>query len=145
MTEPVKEFSPLERVQKRRADRKDVAAAARDDQLAIDLEAIDALESLHGDAQIKVIHVPHIAGMVAAVALRSPNAAELKRYRDGVKVRKNGQPGDPVEAHELIGSSCRVYPGEEAFDALCEKLTNIRAQVGVEAVALSTGEAEKKA
>lgn len=136
-------LTPLEAAEKRRADRKAAAAAARDAQLAIDTEVIIGLEELLGDASTKVIRVPYQAGLPAAVLIRCPNAAEIKRYRDMVKVRKDGKPGDPVAAHELLGNSCVEYPAAETFATLCEKLPSLAGQCGTEAVALSAGEAEQ--
>lgn len=139
------EASPLEAAEKRRADRKATATAARDTQLALDLDAISALEESLGDSSVRVIRIPHMLGQVAAIAVRCPNNAETKRYRDGVKQRKDGKPGDVAAAHELLGTACRIYPSEEAFDTLCERLTLLRGQAGAEAVALSAGEAEQSA
>ena len=138
-----KSVSPLEAAEARREARKAKAAEARDAQAAIDTDAISLIEESLGDALVKAIDIPHLAGMVAKVAVRCPNGAETKRYRDQVKVRRDGSPGDPVAAHELMGEACRVYPDEKAFEALCEKLPSLKGQAGVLAVALSGGEAER--
>lgn len=137
------EVSPLEAAEKRREDRKAQAAKARDAQLAVDLDAISELEISLGDAAIRVIRVPFLPGQSAAVAVRCPNSAETKRYRDGVKQRRDGTPGDVAVAHELLGDVCRIYPAELEFDALCERLPLLKGQAGAEAVALSAGESER--
>lgn len=142
--EPIADaLSPLEAAEKRRTDRKAAVAALRDTQLAKDLDAISEIEESLGDASTKTIRVPFQNGLPAAVLVRCPNAAEIKRYRDMTKVRKDGKPGDAVAAHELLGGSCREYPGEDLFGMLCERLPSLLGQCGIEAVALSAGEAEQ--
>ena len=144
MSEEDKTLSPLEAAEKRRAERKAKANEARDAQRAIDTDKISDLEETLGDAKIKAIDVPFYTGMVAKVAVRCPNAAEVKRYRDRVKTRKNGDPGDPVAANEEVGTSCVVYPERESFLALCEVLPGLLGQCGAEAMHLAVGEAEKE-
>ena len=142
MTDAKSPQSPLEIAEAKREARKAAAAEARDAQAAIDTDAISELEACLGDSAVRALNVPHAPGRVAKVAFRCPNAAEYKRYRDGIKQRKDGKPGDVAAAHELLGASCRVYPDDAAFAALCEAAPGVVGHMGARAAALAAGEAE---
>lgn len=140
-------MTKLEEIEARRAARKSQSAKDAEVEKCVDLEAIDALETEHGDSNIKVIHVPYSAGLPTCVAVRTPKPIEAKRYRDRVKPRPDSKAApDYVAAAEELADICLVYPNAERFKALCEARPGLATQVGLKALELSTGvdEAEGK-
>lgn len=144
-----KTLSPLEAVEAKRAARKAAAEACREVQLASDLDAIDSIEAERGDSNVAVIRLPYTRDLPAAVAVRVPSLAEMKRYRDRVRPSKDGrnrdvQP-DQVQPAEEIGATCRVYPTDETvFRALCEARPGLLVQMGVRALELGSGREESE-
>lgn len=140
--------SALELAEDKRAARKAKLAEQRDEQKAIDTEAIDELEMQHGDERVKAIDVPFHLGHVAKIACRCPDSIELKVYRDRVKPKRgrNGAdlPPDLVAAAEEIGTLCLIYPNPEKFAALLELTPGLLVQLGREAVALAVGDEENE-
>lgn len=136
----------LEKAEAERAERKAKRTPALKAQKAIDTRAISALEEQYGDDAVTAVDVPFHVGHVAKVACRCPSKIELKIYRDSVKTRRDGTPGDAAKAHETIGEQCLIYPDAKAFAELAELVPGLLGQLGVYAVALSTGaeEDEKK-
>lgn len=141
--------SPLEAIEEKRAARKAAAEAARDEQLWRDLSAIDAIEVELGDSNVAVLRLPYAKDLPAAVAVRAPSTAEMKRYRDRVRPSKDGrnrdvQP-DQVKPAEELGATCRVYPADEtAFGLLCEARPGLLVQMGVRALELGSAREESE-
>lgn len=136
------ERSALEVAEERRAARKAEARKAYEAQRVVDLDAIDALEIEHGDSNVGVINVPHTDGMPTCVAVRCPKPAELKRFRSRIKPKHEKDHPDNEAAAEELAKTCRVYPGPDAFEALCVARPGLAVQLGSKAIALSTGNAE---
>ncbi len=145
------QLTPLQAAEAKREARKAKASAAHDAQLATDLDAIDALEELHGDSNVAVVRLDvrgYVPGLPAAVAARCPKPGELKRFRDQTKPQKDGrnrdvQP-DHIAAVELVAESCLVYPDAEVFAKLCAARPGLAAQLGKEAVGLAVGREESE-
>lgn len=131
------EPSALERVEARRAERKAARKAERDAQRALDLEAIDALEVEHGDQNVRVLDVDCSAGLPTCVAARVAKPAELKRYRDTLRNRRDGESPDHVKAGEQLGSVARIYPDAETFAKVLAERPGVLLQLGVAAVELA--------
>lgn len=107
---------------------------------AIDVAAIDQLESDNGEEDVAVLWVPYLADdLPMAVAVRTPNKNEIKRYRSMVKPRKDGTLPDLVQHVETVGRSCLLYPDTETFDRLLERRPGLLIQLGNTALELSTG------
>lgn len=136
------ELSPLELIQAKRAARKAEEAKLREEQLVQDLTAIDELEAEYGASSIKVLELPYTPGFPAAVAVRTPNKAELKRYRD----RFREDVPDIAAANSELGAATRIYPAKEVLEALAEKRPAVYANMGLAAAQLGSAreEAEKK-
>lgn len=150
MAEEKDERSALKQVEARREARKAAQRKAADDQLALDLEAIDAIETQLGDGNVAVVRLPYAPGLPAAAAVRCPKPAELKRFRDRVSPQKDSrnrevQP-DTAKAAEELAAVCLVYPEREAYEQLCAARPGLAAQLGGAAVKLAVGaeEAEGK-
>jgi hypothetical protein len=131
----------LEQIEAKREARKAQAETDRKAQLAIDLEAIDALECEYGDSNVAMVEVTYLPGLPVLVACRTPKGPEIKRYRDRVKDKGNGKSGDPIAAAIELAAVCRVYPPKEAYDLILEARPGIDTQIGVEALKLASGKA----
>jgi hypothetical protein len=140
---PEPQLSALEQVEARREARKAAARKAADDALAVDLEAIDAIEVQLGDDNVGVMRVGYTPGLPVAAAVRCPKPAELKRFRDRVKPgQKDGRnrdvSPDTAKACEELADVCLVYPTDRAVYAkLCEARPGLAAQLGSKAVDLA--------
>ena len=100
-------------IEKRRAARKETAAAARAAQYAVDLEALDALEAEHGDGSVAALEVGgFVEGLPTLVVVRSPGGTSFyRRYTD--MVRKAGKNAQAIgAAQDMLGESCIVYPAD---------------------------------
>lgn len=134
----------IEEIEARRSARKAEIAKQRAVQLAVDLEALDALEVEHGDGSVRRVDVERFTpGMPTLVVVRAPTRAEFKRYQDGCK-GIGGQKGDALAAANLICETCLVYPSREDFAKLLEVSPGIQAIAGVAAVELSAGKAAEE-
>lgn len=110
-------MATIEEIEKRRAERKAGLEAQKQEQLRIDLEALDALEVEHGDERVKRIDVDGWApGIPTLAAFRLPEPIEFKRYQDMARARGD-KPGDPIGAARLLAETCRLYPGPAAPEA----------------------------
>lgn len=133
----------LTEIEARRAARKAALARERDEQLATDLEAIDALEQEHGDTNVAVIRLPYTPGLPAAVAAKCPPKAVVKRYRARIKPDKQGRPGDAVAAAQEVVGVCLIYPDKDTFEKLVEARPGIDTQLGTAALNLAAAEEEE--
>lgn len=140
MTEP--KLTPLQVVEAKRAARKASLEAQRDEQRAIDLEAVYNLETEHGDNGVAVLNVPYTPGLPTLCAARKPTAPEMKRYRDRCRPRKDGAQIDGVPPAEELAACCRVYPSDVVYADMLADRAGIHVQLGVEALKLAAGSAE---
>jgi hypothetical protein len=144
---PLTSAEKIIEIEKRRADRKKASDDKRDVQRVIDLEAIEELEIELGEGSVAVVDIPEFTpGCVTLVAARSPNTAEVKRYRfmasDKPGKRNDVIPGDAVGAAEQLAETCLKYPDAEAFEKVCSERPGLKAQLGTFAVQLVLGKAK---
>jgi hypothetical protein len=144
-----KKLSPLEQVESRRAAKRKASEAAHDEQAAVDLVAIDALEDEHGFENVAVMSLPFLAkGLPVRVAVKAPTQPLMKRYRDRLKPsrdrRNNEVPGDAALAHEELGGACLIYPAPDVFAKLSEKRPALQGQLGVQAALLAAAREESE-
>lgn len=99
-------------IEARRAERKSAAEAARKEQYAKDLEAIDDLEVKSGD-EITTLKVASFkAGLPTLVGIKAPSEQYYKRYAQ--MIRRAGQNLEKAaEAQEMLADSCWVYPDDK--------------------------------
>jgi hypothetical protein len=142
-------LSPLEQVEQRRAAKRKASEVAHDEQAAVDLVAIDALEDEHGFENVAVMTLPFLAkGLPVRVAVKAPTPALMKRYRDRLKPskdrRNNEVPGDAAFAHEELGGACLIYPSPDVFAKLSEQRPALQGQLGVQAALLAAAREESE-
>lgn len=142
-------LTPKQEIEKRRADRRAAEAAAAEAQEVADLTAIDALEERYGDSNVAVLSIPYFAGLPVKCACRAPQPAELKRYRDQVRPRREQKGGreriaevDYVPPAELLAVATLVYPSEAIFEQMCTARPGLAAQLGLQAIALASAREE---
>jgi hypothetical protein len=129
----------------RRAAKVDAEVKAREEQLAADVEAIEALEEklgirIHASKQVRQF----VVGLPVVVGVRAPDAAEYKRMFSGVN-RSNGNGDAKVAAHTMLANACWVYPQDAATrDAMLAANGGLLASVGNFANKLAEVELEEE-
>lgn len=132
-------------VQARRDARRAEYEAARDAQLAIDLEAIDALEQSEGYANIAAVDVKNWEpGFPAKLAVRAPDEKQYKRFRETAADKKDGRKGDAVQATQQLAAVCVAYPDKDTYQALLKVRPGIDLALGNLAAKLAGAEEESK-
>lgn len=125
-----------------RAARKDALAKQAATQRAIDLDAIDALEVEHGDANVAISEIAYEPGLPVLAAVRRTNSAELKRYQSRIA----NDPKATSSAAAEVGLSCIIYPPEgEQRAALLEARPALTVGLGVLSLGLAAGKAVEEA
>jgi len=115
----------------RRGAKADAEAAAREEQFACDLEAIEALEEklgvrVHYSRQVRTF----VPGLPVVVGVRAPDPAEYKRLFSSIN-RSGGNGDAKVAALLMLANACWVYPEDKAArDALTEANAALLASVG---------------
>ncbi len=127
-------LSAAERIQAsndRRAAKADAEAAAREEQFASDLEAIEALEDklgirVHYSKQVRTF----VPGLPVVVGVRAPEPAEYKRMFSFMN--KTGGSGDAkISALLTLAEQCWVYPEDKSVrDAMTSANAALLASVG---------------
>lgn len=135
-------LTPLQRVEKARAEKRGAFEAARDEQKAADLEAIMALEDELGASNVATVEVGFTPGLPVLLAVRCPVPVEVRRYQDRLKPKREGAKIDPTEPTIEIGHVCLVYPeaGELRDRSLAARPGAI-VQLGTEALKMALGTA----
>lgn len=140
------ELSALDQRLKARDERKAAQAKKRKAQRDQDLVALDDLEIEHGDGFVKPVELDedmYLDGLPTMVIVRVPSRPEGKRYRDQVKSSK-ADIKKILEAQEMLGASCRVYPDKETYERMLDKVEVLASRVNAVAVKLAQGgEAEE--
>lgn len=135
-------MTSLQDIEARREARKAQLESAKNEQIAIDLEAIDALEVEHGDSNIAIVEVPFTSGLPVMCAVRTPKPVELKRYRDRLRKNKDQQ----LEAAQELAAVTWVYPSDKDVQKqVLEARPGIDGQLGVTALQLALGKTEDDA
>jgi hypothetical protein len=142
-------MSKLTEIEALRAEKRKASEAAHDEQAAVDLVAIDALEDEHGFENVAVMSLPFLAkGLPVRVAVKAPTQPLMKRYRDRLKPgrdrRNNEVPGDAALAHEELGGACLIYPAPDVFARLSELRPALQGQLGVQAALLAAAREESE-
>lgn len=137
--EDAPKLSKIEEIQARRDAKREALEKQKEDQRAIDLEALEALEDEHGINNIVWIDLPYTPGLVSLVAAKCPTPAYMKRYRDMCKT-KNEKSADYIGAAEMLAAVCRVYPIEqEDYKKIVDARPGVHVQLGVAAMKLGSG------
>lgn len=137
-------MSRVDELEKKLADMRAARAAAEESQYEVDLTARIALEEEHGSiAAVKVSRF--VAGQPTRAYLRTPNAAEYKRYKAqmfaAAKDKKTSV--SPQQAQELLAQACWVYPAtKETQDAMLAEFPGLLTPLSMAAAALAEGTAE---
>jgi len=132
-------LSKVEEIQARREAKREALEAQKEEQRAIDLEALEALEDEHGINNIVWMDLPYTPGLVSLVAAKCPTPAYMKRYRDMCKTKNEKHP-DYIAAAEMLAAVCRVYPPEQDdYKKVLDARPGVHVQLGVAAMKLGSG------
>lgn len=132
------QLSPLEALEKKRADRKKSSAKAREDQYLIDLTALDKFEEDLGDGCVSSLSTDaYVAGCPTMVILKAPSEQYYKRFVQ--QVRKAGANLEARgAAQDMLADSCWIYPAEKDDRAkMIAAFPGILTSVAVEAAKLA--------
>lgn len=135
----------VEEIEAARAERKAKLAAAKAEQFAADLEALDALELEHGDDKVRRVDLNAWApGVPTFVVVRMPSPIEFRRYQDQVKTQGNGKPGDVVRATHAVADACIVYPDADTYKRVREASPGVHVIAGTTAVDMCAAKAAEE-
>lgn len=142
------DLTPLQKAEARRAELKAAARAEYEAQHAQDIEAICELEIQHGPDNVAVVKIPltSVDGKkYTAAAVRTPSKDQIKRYRESVTPRPNSKDvPDHAAAAEALAYVCVVFPSKDELNALCEARPGLKVQLGVAALELASGSADRE-
>lgn len=128
------------KLQAKRAER----AKAEEAQYEIDLQARLDLEEEHEN--LSSVQVPRFTpGQPTRAYVRTPNAAEYKRYKDlTYKAVRDPKATTSIQgAQEQLARACWVYPGtKEAQDSMLAAFPGLLTPLSSQAVALAEGKGE---
>jgi hypothetical protein len=138
-------MSKVEALEAKLAESRAKRAEAEEAQYEEDLGALLELEEEHGAvASVKVSRF--VAGQPTRAFLRTPNAAEYKRYKDLIfraQMDKNAKTS-AVSAQEQLAKSCWIYPsGDEAQASMLAAFPGLLSSIGLAATSLAEGKAEE--
>lgn len=132
----------IEEIEQRRAERKAAAARAREEQYALDLAALDALEIEHGDGAVSALEAPsYAAGLPTLAIVKCPAAEYFKRFRDRAR-RAKGQPDAIGAATDELALSCIVYPAADVYANMCSRFPGLHDSAGARAIELAQAKSE---
>jgi hypothetical protein len=132
----------LKAIEEKRARLQAETAAAADEQLAADLEAIYEIEQ---GMRIGLVKMAYVApGTPVRAAARAAKEAEVKRFRATARSNKRGEV-DATSANDaaaVLGATCQVYPerDSEADKAMREAHPDCRVALGLLAIKLAGAE-----
>lgn len=135
--------------QKKRDEQRAKERVERDEQEAIDLEAIADLEAEHGEARIVAISIANVwkpgAGAPVRIAALVPTGTSklAQRWIDQIN-RSKEHSRDRLTAQDALATECWLYPakGSEGHKAALELAPLILGNLAVQIVLASQGLAE---
>jgi len=126
-------------IEARRAARKAMNEVAYQEQRAVDLERLDALEVEHGDSNVACVDIDYQGGSPTMAIVVAPNKTYVKRYQDRVRPKRDGRAGDPQAAAEELATVCVCYPDKDVFEFMVDARPGLRVQCGLAALRLAVG------
>lgn len=133
-------MSSIDEIEERRAQRKANLDEDRKVQLAVDLEALDALEIQHGDSNVARLNLPYSPGLPTFCVVRTPNQHETKRYRFMCADKTIADESDRLQrAAEALTAVTLVYPDKDVFERVKAARPGVASQLAFVAVKLATG------
>ena len=142
----------IEEIEARRAARRAEHDKAHAEQYAKDFEALDKLEEEHGYERVLSVTLKGWRsgeGAATMIVVRVPRAREaiFKRFQQQVNSNKAGAK-QKVEAAELLGSSCLLYPSKtddpECHEATMDLAPGVLGHAAALIVEAVQGEAEEE-
>jgi len=127
----------VEEIEERRAQRKAASNKARAEQYAVDLAAVDELETKNGyELNISLRVSNFVPGAPSLVGVRTPSALEYKRFSQ--QLDRAGNADGKMQSHEQLAKACWVYPeDDDARKAMANANPGLLAGVGNVAVKLA--------
>ena len=131
--------------QKARADARAELAEPKAEQELSDLDALEALEAEHGADRLAQVDIAHAPGFPTVAVVRTPNAPEMKRFRDTAK-GIGGRDGDYPKAQEELADTCVVYASDrEVYQKLVERFPSLKPLLAEKCILLAAGREQARA
>lgn len=132
-------------IEQKREERRKQYALAHEAQSELDEAAIFEQEEKLGPERIVVAVVSAWQpGIPTKCAYRLPGDDEFRRYQDMCKARGE-RPGQPLEAANLVGHSCLLYPEKEVYTRVLELSPGLHVNAAVAAVNRVAGRIQEDA
>jgi hypothetical protein len=127
----------VEEIQAARAARKASNEAARVEQYAKDLDALDALEVEHGDGRVCELSLPaYRPGLPTLVVVVCPAPDYYKRFQEMVR-RAKGEGSKLGPAADLLADHCVAYPAKDVYAEVRKAFPGVHDSVAAAAAELS--------
>lgn len=135
----------IERLEKARAEKREVRSNAQREQYADDLEALAELELEH-DSIGTVLLPMYYEGLPTRLYVRTPKPIEYKRYSETVRKAHNKEDVEATaKAQEQLARVCWVYPADEdGKKKVLEKMPGALLKLAIVAAKLAEGKAEEE-
>lgn len=137
----------IEELMERRDSRRAALAEKEAEQLVVDLEALEKLES-ELDVRVRAVVVSYQSGFPTRAFVRTPGPSEYKRYKDTVQraVSSKNDSGTGVgKALDQLARACWIYPTEQVDrDAMLAAFPGILGSIATVATELGEGKAEEE-
>jgi hypothetical protein len=138
--------SKLDEIRAKLDAQADAENDARDEQEAIDLDALFEARHEHGvTGAVVAVKMPgYTEGLPLMAIARRPSKIEFKRFQDQTAKKDAGTP-EAIKAAEQIVSVCLVYPPADVFEKMVAVCPGIKIALGSAAVGLATAKAREDA
>jgi hypothetical protein len=134
-----KERLTIEQIEKRRADKKSAYEADRNEQLLIDMEALEKAEDDHGIGRVVRVDMNGWKqGTPTMVLCRLPSTDELREYHESVHKNK-GDARTALVAAENIARTLLLYPDRPTLVVMSQRCGDIVSTAGAKAVVVAQG------
>ncbi len=134
---PVRAKSTLEEVRAKIDEQRAKATAAKEEQQAIDAQALYDAGEEHGVDKIREVPLTSfLPGLPTLVVIRRPTKMEHKRFTD-LTAKKGAETPEYMKAAEQLAGACVVYPPKEVYEEMCAECPGIKVPIGVAAANLA--------
>lgn len=139
-------MSKLDEIRAKLDAQADAQDTARDEQEAIDLQALfDAREEYGATGAVVAVKMPgYTEGLPLMAIARRPAKVEFKRFQDQTAKKDAGTP-EAIKAAEQVAAVTLVYPPADVFEKMVEVCPGIKIALGSAAVGLATAHAQAHA
>lgn len=137
-------MSRLDDARRKLDEQQEAQDSGRDEQEAVDLEALHDAREEHGVSAVIAVKIPYEPGLPMHAIARRPKPIEFKRFQDLTAKKDAGTP-EAIKAAEQVAAVCLVYPPAEVFAQMCAAVSGLKIALGSAAVGLASAKARDDA